>query len=189
MTKRIAPIAESAVGQAERRLFDLMQPGASFADVFNQFKVLVRHPTLMERLVPYIMQITGGALPPHDREILILRTLMHTRAPYLWALHVGMVAPRLGFTQADIARVADGPGAEGWSPLQSALIRAADDLHRDSKISDGVWAILAEHYTELQLMETPYLPGLSRMMSYGMSSLGVETDACVKDCPIPQPRP
>src|SRR5207245_2181605 len=83
--------------------------------------------TLVRRWLPFGTMMLTGELPARDRELLILRTAWNCRSAYEWGQHVriGLAA---GVTQDEIDRVPPGPGAPGWSPLDAALLGAADEL-------------------------------------------------------------
>jgi len=70
--------------------------------------------------------------------------------------------------------VKKGPDAEGWTELEAAMLRAADELHADACITDGTWAMLAAHLNERQLIEVPVLVGQYHLVSYMLNSLGIE---------------
>jgi alkylhydroperoxidase family enzyme len=74
---------------------------------------------------------------------MILRTGWNCQSEYEWAQHVGTVgrAREMGIP---VEKVARGPAAPGWSPVERALLEAADELYRDSGISDPTWASLSE---------------------------------------------
>ena len=88
-----------------------------------------------------------------------------------------------GIDRETIDRTAAGPDADGWSEAEAALLRAADELHRDAKISDATWAALAESYDEKQLIEIPMLVGQYHMVAFALNSLGVEQDEGLEDLP------
>jgi alkylhydroperoxidase family enzyme len=56
-------------------------------------------------------------------------------------------------------------------------VRAADELHRDSCISDGTWKVLAENLGERQLIEVCMVVGQYHLVAYTLNSLGVEPEA------------
>jgi 4-carboxymuconolactone decarboxylase len=88
-----------------------------------------------------------------------------------------------GIDRETIDRVVDGPDADGWSASESALLRAADELHADAKIGDETWAELAKAYDEKQLIEIPMLVGQYHMVAFTLNSLGVEQDPGLEDLP------
>ena len=69
-----------------------------------------------------------------------------------------------------------GPNAEGWTELESAMLRAADELHADACITDETWATLAEHLDDRQLIEVPVLVGQYHLVAYMLNSLGIELE-------------
>ena len=116
-------------------------------------------------------------LPARHRELLILRTAWNTKAEYEWGQHV-RIARGLGLTEAEIARVPDGPDA-GWSSLEAALLRASDELHRESTISDATWAVLVADYDEAQLIEVCMVVGQYHLVAFTLKfSRGRERAGC-----------
>jgi alkylhydroperoxidase family enzyme len=82
----------------------------------------------------------------------------------------------LGITPDEVERVTLGPDAIGWSPLEAALLRAADELHETSTVSDATWSIIAENYDTAQLIELPMLVGHYHLVAMTLNTLGVELD-------------
>ena len=83
----------------------------------------------------------------------------------------------LGFTDADIERVAEGSHADGWSPLDAAMLRAVDELVADAEITDGTWAELAAELDQHQLMDLVFTVGAYDLLAMAFRSFGVELDA------------
>ena len=51
-----------------------------------------------------------------------------------------------GMTDAELAAVAAGPDDPTWTAHEAALLRAADELHRETTVADDTWATLtADH--------------------------------------------
>jgi 4-carboxymuconolactone decarboxylase len=76
----------------------------------------------------------------------------------------------------EIQRVVDGPDAPGWNERQSALLRAADELHEQARLGDDTWAALARHYDERQLIEVCMVVGQYHLVAFVLNSLGVEVE-------------
>jgi hypothetical protein len=72
--------------------------------------------------------------------------------------------------------VAAGPDAPGWAAPDATLLRAADELHEHSKITDGTWASLADTHDERALLEIAMLVGHYHMVAFALNSAGVELD-------------
>src|SRR5262249_9431089 len=117
----------------------------------NIFPTFARHPDLFRawlRLGGYLLP--SGKLPGRDRERLILRTAVLCRSDYEWGQHV-RISLDGGIDREVIDRVIDGPDARDWSEHEAALLRAADELHVDNRISDATWAELAKTLDTEQL--------------------------------------
>lgn len=111
-----------------------------------------------------------SALPERARELAILRTGWLHGAPYMWGEHVHSARDRV-LTAEEIERITLGSQAEGWSELDRAVLRAAEDLHGDAMIADETWALLANHLDERQLLELPILIGHYVMTAFVQNSL------------------
>jgi 4-carboxymuconolactone decarboxylase len=149
----------------------------------NIFPTLAQHPELFRawlRFGGYLL--TSGRLPGRDRELLILRTAVLCRSSYEWGQHV-RISLAGGIERETIDRVIDGPDADGWSAHEAALLRAADELHVDSRISDETWAALAETYDTEQLIETALVAGHYQMLAGALNSFGVELDDGLEPLP------
>jgi 4-carboxymuconolactone decarboxylase len=143
----------------------------------NIFSTLARHPKLFKRWSAFGGTLLyGGVLPARERELLILRTGYLCRAPYEWGQHV-VIGRAAGLTDEEIARVAAGPDADGWSTEEATLLRAADELHAESCIGDATWAALAERWDEQQLIEVCMVVGQYHLVAFMLNSLGVEPES------------
>jgi 4-carboxymuconolactone decarboxylase len=172
-TPRIPPLAPEEMDDQARELVG--EVGGDTRGAVNIFRTLVRHPGLFRRWLPFGGKLLVGKLPARDRELMILRTGWNCHADYEWAQHV-VIARRTGITDDEIARIQEGPDAPGWEAWDATLLRAADELHGDSNLSDATWAALAEVYDERQLIEVPMLVGHYHMVAYALNSLGVQVE-------------
>ena len=70
------------------------------------------------------------------------------------------------------------PGADApaWNAADAALLRAADDLHREQFVTDPVWAELARHIVERQCMDVVFTVGQYTQVSMLLNSFGVQLD-------------
>ena len=165
-------------GMLEAELGD----GSHLADM-NIFTTLVRHPELFKSWMPFGgFLLLGGRLSFEDRELLILRTGFNCRSPYEWGQHV-RIAEAGGIARETIDRVAEGPDAGGWQEREALLLRAADELHADARISDATWGALAQQYDEQQLIELPILVGQYHLVAFALNSLGVQPEPGLEPLP------
>jgi alkylhydroperoxidase family enzyme len=167
---RIAPLPAQEQDEQARELLSGVNVGG--APAANIFTTLVRHPGLFRRWLPLGGKLLSGKLPARDRELLILRTGWLCRAEYEWAQH-REIARSIGIPDDEIERVRGGADADGWDPFDATLLRAADELHADARISDDTWAALSERYDETQLIEVPMLVGHYHMVAFTLNTLGV----------------
>ena len=149
--------------------------GGRQASAMNVFSTLVRHPGLFRRWLAFGGQLLAGELAARERELLILRTGWLCRAEYEWGQHV-VIGKAAGLSEDDVARIKEGPGAPGWDPFDAALLRAADELHDDSCISEATWSVLADRYDEHQLIEVLMVVGQYHLVSFALNSLGVQRE-------------
>jgi alkylhydroperoxidase family enzyme len=121
--------------------------------------VLAHNPGLAKSWMQFTAQILRkGKITQRHRELLILRVATIRKSPYQWSEHVP-IARRCGLDDADIAGIAFGPEATSWSPLDRALLRAADELVAEGDISDPTWESLAAHLSPAQLLEVIFTVG------------------------------
>ncbi len=114
-------------------------------------------------------------LSTRQRELLILRVAALRASDYEWAQHAVLGADN-GLDDDAIARIADGPAAPGWSSSDAALLRAADELVADARISDETWAELAGELDTQQLMDVVFTVGAYDLVAMAFRSFGVELD-------------
>jgi alkylhydroperoxidase family enzyme len=138
-------------------------------------RTFARYPTLAQSRTGSTYVNQGSKLDPRYRELLILRTGWDCQAEYEWAQHVGSVgrARQMGLP---IDRIAMGPDAPGWDPFEATLLRAADELYRDSFVSDRTWNALAARFDNAMMMNTLITAANYRMVSMALNALGVQLE-------------
>jgi 4-carboxymuconolactone decarboxylase len=174
---RIPPLAEDEAEGDIAEILNALPPGAAGPiGEYNIFRTLARHPDLFRTWLPFGgYLLVGGTIPATERELMILRTAVRCRSSYEWGQHV-RISERMGIDRETIDRVMEGPGASGWTEHESALIRAVDELHDDSRISDATWQALSQGYDQAQLIELTMLIGQYHMVAFALNSIGVELD-------------
>jgi alkylhydroperoxidase family enzyme len=180
---RLAPLPEAAWDDETR---EMLAPGmAATGRALNIFGTLAHHPKLLKRWLVFGSHVLAkSTLSARERELLILRTGWNCRAPYEWAQHV-VIGRAAGITDDEIDAVAAGPDAPGWSALDAALLRAADELHHDQSISDPTWAALAAHYDEQQLLDLVFTVGQYHLVAMALNTCRVERDDGVTGVRMP----
>lgn len=134
-------------------------------------RTMLRHGDLFATQADIGIQLLGrGTLNPRHREIAVLRIGWLCQAPYEWGEHV-IVAKKVGLTSEDIERITIGSAADGWTPLERAILRATEELYEQAMISDETWAVLAAGLSDVQLIELPILVGQYQAVAYYQNSL------------------
>jgi alkylhydroperoxidase family enzyme len=142
----------------------------------NALGTLARHPALTHAFHTFNGHILfTSTLTPRQRELLVLRVAKVRDAAYEWEQHV-ILASEAGLDDEEIARIAEGPRASGWTQLDAAMLRAVDELVADAMITDATWAVLAETYDEHQLMDLVFTVGAYDLLAMAFRSFGVELD-------------
>ena len=174
---RITPVPEN------QRSADQQALAAKFASssIPNAVATYLNHPLLAEHILPFEHYVsTDSGLPPRHRSLLILRTAWLTRSEYLWA-HRAVDARRAGLSSDELTRIAHGPDARGWEGFEATVLRAADELHVDSFVSDATWQALSARYNTNQLVDLVDTVGTMTMHAGAMNSLGIEIEAASMD--------
>jgi alkylhydroperoxidase family enzyme len=166
---RVAPLADAEIDPELRERF-------GSGPVLNIFRTLANHPALMKRWLVFGNHVLAkSTLPAREREIAILRTGWLCRSGYEWGQHVG-IGTGAGLSDEEISRITKGPDAPGWSELERALLRATDELHADSFVSDATWAALSQHLSTQQLMDLVFTVGQYTLVSMALNTLGVQPE-------------
>jgi len=177
---RIEPLPESEWDEEVRQALEPARTGIGQGTVPNVLATIARHPKLLKRWNVFGNHVLfKSTLPARDREILILRVGWLCRSAYEWGQHV-RIGRRAGLADEDIERIRKGPDAPGWSPFESALVRAADELREDAFIADATWAALAARYDTAQLMDVVFTVGQYNLVSMALNTFGVALDEGVE---------
>jgi 4-carboxymuconolactone decarboxylase len=180
---RMPPLALEDCAPDVRQILTAERRGQPRLADMNIFRTFARHPELFKAWLPFGgYLLSGGTLSFADRELLILRTGYNCRSPYEWGQHVRL-ATAGGVDRRVIDRIAAGPDAPGWDEREILLLRAADELHSEARISDATWARLARHLDERQLIELPILVGQYHLVAFALNSLGVQPEPGLEPLP------
>jgi len=144
------------------------------------------HPALVEGVGPFHRYISNeSTLPARDREVLILRIAALSRSATVWNAHVPL-ALAAGLTNTDVLRAGGVPDARGFGDFDGALLRAADELHAQSFVSDASWTGLAARYDRHQLMDAVFTVAHYSMWAVTVNTLGVPAGTAAPPLPATQ---
>jgi alkylhydroperoxidase family enzyme len=146
----------------------------------NIFLTLGRNRTMFRAWIRFAGTLMPrGKLPRIDTELVILRVAHNCGSDYEWSHHQRL-GRKAGLDEEQIARVRQGPQAEGWTPRQEMLLQAADQMHVDREIGDELWARLAAEFDDILLIELCMLIGHYEMLAMTLNSLRVQPERPVE---------
>ncbi len=170
---RIAPLAEAEWTDAQRQVVERHAGGA---EPGNALRTLVLVPALADRIFAFRDYVsTGSTLSPRHRAMLILRTAWLAQNARIWADHAAG-APDAGLTAEELTDLAEGPSLERWEPFEDALVGFADQLFRNSSVTDVTWAALAERYDEHNLIDAVATVADTTALAILFNALGIQPD-------------
>jgi alkylhydroperoxidase family enzyme len=173
---RIRPGTREEVGRVNFTLARLIGVAAGGGPP-NVFTTLARHRRLFRPWLRFAGALMpGGILPRVETELVILRVAHNCDCEYEWRHHERLGA-EAGLSAGDIERVRSGPQAEGWSPSQALLLRAADELHAERTIADELWGELSAERSQPELIELCMLVGHYEMLAMTLNAARVQPDA------------
>ncbi|MGW2516294.1 carboxymuconolactone decarboxylase family protein [Streptomyces sp. NPDC001617] len=177
MKQRIDGVAPPYSPETDRALQRWMPPGVD-REPLMLFKVLERHPELASR-----MRALGAGLLVHghlsdaDRELVIARVCARADCAYEWGVHMAAYAEVAGLAPHQATLTADGtPDDPAWSPRQTALLRAVDELHDTARLTDATWSALRRHLDEPEALEFLVLAGWYRTIAYVANGARIEPE-------------
>jgi 4-carboxymuconolactone decarboxylase len=142
----------------------------------NLLGTLAHHPALARAYHSFTGHVLfATTLSERQRELVVLRVAAVRQADYEWAQHV-VLAADVGIDPEEIARIAKGPDAPGWSPLDRALLAAVDELVADAAIADATWEALAAELDVQQLLDLVFTVGAYDALAMLFRSFRVELD-------------
>lgn len=178
-TPRIPPV-EAAVLTAEARA-GIERFGVDPAEASNLLLTVAQHPPALHGIGPLAAYIRGRSMVTAVDQLLMgLRAAWLCQSEALWA-ELAHEARSVGLSDADLRRVAEGPEATEWVRWDATLIRAADEIYRDSFLADASWRWLATRYDAQQLMDVIFTGAEYIMLAMLANSLGVQPDARFAD--------
>jgi alkylhydroperoxidase family enzyme len=142
----------------------------------NALGLLAHHPELTRAFNTFNGHVLfATTLSPRQRELLVLRVASLRDATYEWVQHVVLGADA-GITADEVERVKEGSGADGWAPLDRALLAAAEELVADARIADATYATLAEELDDQQRLDVVFTVGAYDLLAMAFRTFDVELD-------------
>jgi 4-carboxymuconolactone decarboxylase len=175
------------------RLAPVVDPSPAVTDIYergglrgpdgtslNIFGTLAHHPALLKRWLVFASHVLSkNTLTARDRELLILRTGFRCESQYEFSQHA-VIAARSDISDEEIQATKAPLDSFAWSAHDLTVLRAADELHDDSRLGDDTWAALTAVYTDEQVLDAIFTVGNYHIVSMALNSCGVQLDAGVQ---------
>ena len=152
----------------------ILSPRERNGEVLGVWSTCANAPRLCNAWLEFTDYLLGeSSLPIRDRELLILRIGYLNQGAYEWAAHRGL-ALSVGISEDELKDITIGSSADSWSEWDSALLKAAEELHEAALVSEETWATLSRQYDKRQMMEVIFTVGQYNLVAMYLNSLGVQ---------------
>jgi alkylhydroperoxidase family enzyme len=142
----------------------------------NALGLFAHHPALTRAFNTFNGHVLfATTLSPRQRELLVLRVASLRDATYEWVQHVVLGADA-GLSDEEVERVKAGSDADGWAPVDRALLAAAEELLADARLTDATYATLAAELDEQQLLDVVFTVGAYDLVAMAFRTFDVELD-------------
>jgi alkylhydroperoxidase family enzyme len=147
----------------------------------NTLDTFAHHPALTQSFLTFNGHILyATTLSERQREILVLRVAARRKSAYLWAQHL-FLGRDGGLSDEEMARIAFGPDAPFFEPLEVALIRCVDELVDEGANSAETWQVLAAELDAQQLLDVVFTVGCYNTVAWFFRSFDLEVDPEIPD--------
>jgi 4-carboxymuconolactone decarboxylase len=138
-------------------------------------ELFAHHRALSQAWLPFTEMLSGAdaRLDPALRELLILRVAWKTRSGYEWRSHQRLAA-EAGLSAARVDAVPAGPGADAWTPVERALLTAADEMVDAFCVREETWRTLASYLEPDVLLEALFVVAGYLGLAAVLNSAGLE---------------
>lgn len=138
--------------------------------------IILQHPALAKAFLTFNNHVAvASSLDRRVRELLILRISWLRRSEYEFVQHV-VLGKNAGLSDADIERIQLGPDAAGWEPADADLVRCADELHADARISEQTWTRLSARFEARQLLDIVFTVGCYELLAMVFKTFGAQLE-------------
>lgn len=170
---RISRLDRSKVTPDLQTLFDKVF--AQRGNVPNMFRVMAHRPEIFATMQAHFGAVLNtGTVSTRLKELIIVRTSQVNDTPYCLASHT-ILARNLGWTDDQLAHLADWPNRTDFSPAEKAALRLAETVTRDAHdVTDEQFAELQSFYSEGEIVELLCAIGLFNYFNRFNNALHME---------------
>ncbi|MBT4162581.1 MAG: carboxymuconolactone decarboxylase family protein [Gammaproteobacteria bacterium] len=174
LTTPRVPVLDEQEWSDEQR--EILEKQSTRGHIPNVFRTVIRHEKLAKRWLVFGAHIMAkSSLSPREREMAILRSGWLADSEYEWHQHA-VIGQEEGLSPEEIEGIKTGADAGCWTDHEQFILRAADELHESSFISDEIWDGLSRTYSTNQMLDLIFTCGQYRMLAGALNSLGVQIE-------------
>jgi len=170
---RISRLNRSGVNPEIAALYD--KAFAQRGNVPNMFRIMAHRPEIFATMQAHFAAVLStGTVSTKLKELIIVRTSQVNETPYCLASHT-ILAKGLGWSEDQLAHLADWPRREDFTPAEKAALRLAETVTRDAHgVSDEQFAKLRSFYSEGEIVELLCAIGLFNYFNRFNNALQME---------------
>ena len=170
---RISRLDRSEVTPDMAALYD--KAFAQRGNVPNMFRVMAHRPEIFATMQAHFGAVLNtGTVSTKLKELIIVRTSQVNVTPYCLASHT-ILARGLGWTDDQLAHLADWPQRDDFTPAEKAALRLAETVTRDAHgLSDEQYSELRTFYNEGEIVELLCAIGLFNYFNRFNNALKME---------------
>ena len=153
------------------------------------FRVMAHRPEIFATMQAHFGAVLNtGTVSTKLKELIIVRTSQVNDTPYCLASHT-ILARNLGWTDDQLAHLADWPQREDFTPAEKAALRLAETVTRDAHaVTDEQFAELRSFYSEGEIVELLCAIGLFNYFNRFNNALQMQpTKPGEGGCAAPEP--
>ena len=152
--------------------------GGSTRPPLKLFRTLAKHLPLARAWGTLgAHNLSRGALPVRDRELIILRTCYLNGCEYEWGVHATIYAKAAGLSEQQyLATARPDPASSTWSAHDRDVLAFADALHASARLPLELCERLAAEWHEAQFLEACEVAGFYHGVAYMANVAGVELE-------------
>jgi len=184
---RISRLDRSEVTTDLQALFDRVF--AQRGNVPNMFRVMAHRPEIFATMQAHFGAVLNtGTVSTRLKELIIVRTSQVNDTPYCLASHT-ILARSLGWSDDQLAHLADWPSRTDFTPAEKAALRLAETVTLDAHaVTNEQFVELRSFYSEGEIVELLCAIGLFNYFNRFNNALQMEpTKPGEGGCVAPSP--
>jgi alkylhydroperoxidase family enzyme len=151
---RVLPIYQRLFGDRD----PVAEPGTATGTPGNWWTVFAQAPDLLDHMVAgfALFSSPDRVLPADLRELALTRAGFAAGSQFVFSQHC-KAARRAGVSEAQLAAVPAWSIADGWTPVQRAVLTYTDEIVLgDGRVQDATFAALRSELSEVAVLELTY---------------------------------